>query len=109
MAPYLLVRREQFSVTLYGWACSHRCRCGQDPFQDNVVGEVEMFGGGSIMVWGCFSHDHKLELKVVKQTLTGKRYIDDILGPIVYPHFRAHQAACPILKDDNAHPTEKVA
>ena len=49
-----------------------------------------MFGGGSIMVWGCFSHD--LELKIVKQTLTGQRNIDDILEPIVHPHFRVHQA-----------------
>ena len=56
------------------------------------------------MVWGCFSHDHKLELKVVKQTLTGQRYIDDILEPIVYPHYRAHQTARPIYQDDNARP-----
>ena len=62
-----------------------------------------MFGGGSIM-WGCFSHDHKLDLVMVRQTLTGQRYIDDILQPIVYPHFRAHQAAHPIFQDDNARP-----
>ena len=56
------------------------------------------------MVWDCFSYDHKLDLKVVRQTLTGQRYIDDILEPIVYPHFRAHQSARPILQDDNARP-----
>ena len=56
------------------------------------------------MVWGCFSHDHKLELKVVRQTLTEQRYIDNILEPIVYPHFRAHQAACSIFQDKNARP-----
>ena len=92
MAPCLLVRREPLSVTLYGWVCSHIASTWTYPFHDNVVGEVEMFGGGSIMVWGCFSHDHKLEFKVVRQTLTGQRYIDDMLEPIVYPHFRAHQA-----------------
>ena len=53
------------------------------------------------MVWGCVSHDHKLDLKVVRQTLTGQHYIDDILEPIVYPHF---QAARPIFQDDNARP-----
>ena len=79
-------------------------RRGGDPFQDNVVAETEMFGGGSVMVWSCFSHDHKLDLVVVRQTLTGQRYIDDILQPIVYPHFRAHQAAHPIFQDDNARP-----
>ena len=56
------------------------------------------------MVWDCFSHDHKLDLKVVRQTLTGQRYIDDILEPIVDPHFQAHQAARPIFQDDNVHP-----
>ena len=35
---------------------------GQYPCQDNVAAETEMFGGGFIMVWGCFSHDHKLDL-----------------------------------------------
>ena len=76
-------------------------RRGQDLFQD---GETEMFGGGSIMLWGCFSHDHKLDLNLVRQTLTGQCYIDDIIEPIVYPHFRAHQAARPIFQDDNACP-----
>ena len=56
------------------------------------------------MVWGCFNHDHKLDLKVVRQTLTGKRYIGDILKPIVYPHCRAHQTVRPIFQDDNARP-----
>ena len=56
------------------------------------------------MVWGCCSHDHKLDFNVVRQTLTGQRYIDDILEPIVYPHFRAHQAARPLFQDDNARP-----
>ena len=40
-------------------------RGGHDPFQNNFVGETEMFGGGSIMVWDCFSHGHKLDLRVV--------------------------------------------
>ena len=51
-------------------------------------------------MWGCFSHDHKLDLKVVRQTLTGQRYIDNILEPIVYPH----QEAYPIFQDDNVGP-----
>ena len=75
----------------------------QDSFQDNVA-ETEMFGGGYIMVWGCFNHNHKLDLVVVRQTLKGQRYIDDILQPIVYLHFRSHHAAHPIFQDDNARP-----
>ena len=56
------------------------------------------------MVWGCFSHDHKLDLMVVRQNLTGQSHNDDILQPIVYPHLQAHQAAHPIFQDDNACP-----
>ena len=56
------------------------------------------------MVWDCFSHNHKLDLKDVRQTLTGQRYIDDIFEPIVDPHFQAHQAARPIFQADNVHP-----
>ena len=41
---------------------------------------------------------------VIRQAFTGQRYIDDILEPIVYPHFRAQQAARPIFQDGNAHP-----
>ena len=52
---------------------------------------------------GGACHYHKLGLVVVRQTLTRQRYIDDILQPIVYPHFWAHQAAHSIFQDDNAH------
>ena len=55
------------------------------------------------MVWGCFSHDHKHYLKVVRQTLTEQPYIDDILEFIVYPHIRAQQAERPIFQGDLAH------
>ena len=90
----------RFLLRFTDWRVRVWRRRGQDPFQDNVVAETEKFGGGSIMVWGCFSHNHKLDLKVVRQTLTGQRYIDDILQPI----YRAHQAARLIFQDDNAHP-----
>ena len=49
-------------------------------------------------------HDHKLDLKVIRQTLTRQRYIGDILESIVHPHFRAYQATRPIFQDDNARP-----
>ena len=41
-------------------------------------------------MWGCFSHDHKLDLKVVRQTLTGQHFIEDILEPIVCIHISKH-------------------
>ena len=53
-----------------------------DVDRTHVDAETEMFSGGFIMLLGCFSHDHKLDLMVVRQTLTRQRYIDDILEHI---------------------------
>ena len=34
-------------------------------------------GGGSVMVWGCISHDCKLDLVTIQGNLTGDQYIRD--------------------------------
>jgi len=63
------------------------------------------FGGGSIMVWGCFSHDCKLDLITVRGNLNGERYAEEILNTTVIPHFDDHTLASrPIFMDDNARP-----
>ena len=63
------------------------------------------YGGGSVMVWGCISHDHKLDLVTIQGRLTGQRYIDEVLDPVVVPHFDNHSLASrPIFMDDNARP-----
>jgi hypothetical protein len=35
-------------------------------------------GGGSVMVWGCISHDCKLDLVTIQGNLTGDQYIRDV-------------------------------
>jgi hypothetical protein len=35
------------------------------------------YGGGSVMVWGCISHDCKLDLVTIQGNLTGDQYIRD--------------------------------
>ncbi len=63
------------------------------------------FGGGSVMVWGCISHDCKLDLITIPGTLTGERYIREVLEPVVVPHFENHALASrPVFMDDNARP-----
>jgi hypothetical protein len=37
------------------------------------------YGGGSVMVWGCISHDCKLDLVTIQGNLTGDQYIRDVL------------------------------
>ena len=57
------------------------------------------------MVWGCISHDCKLDLVTITGNLTGDQYIRDVLGPAVIPHFDDHPLATrPVFMDDNARP-----
>ena len=62
------------------------------------------YGGGSVMVWGCISHDCKLDLVTIQGNLTGDQYIRDVLQPVV-PHFDNHPLATrPVYMDDHARP-----
>jgi hypothetical protein len=48
------------------------------------------YGGGSVMVWGCISHDCKLDLVIIQGNLTGDQYIRDVLQAVFVPHFDNH-------------------
>ena len=37
------------------------------------------YGGGSVMVWGCISHDCKLDFVTIQGNLTDDQYIIDVL------------------------------
>jgi hypothetical protein len=57
------------------------------------------------MVWGCISHDCKLDLVTIQSNLTGDQYIRDVLQPVVVPHFDNHPLATrPVYMDDNTRP-----
>lgn len=72
--------------------------------EKNII-ETVAFGGGSIMVWGCVSHDCKLALKTVRGNLNGQKYQRDILAASVVPHFDNHPLnSRPVFMDDNARP-----
>jgi hypothetical protein len=63
------------------------------------------YGGGSVIAWGCISHDFQLDLVIIQGNLTGDQYIRDVLQPVVVPHFDNHQLATrPVYMDDNARP-----
>jgi hypothetical protein len=63
------------------------------------------FSGGGVTVWRCFSLNCKLDVYVFVGTLTGQKYRDQILCPLVVPHFDDHPLASrPILMDDNVRP-----
>ena len=57
------------------------------------------------MVWGCISHDCKLDLVAIQGNLTGNQYIGNVLQPVVVPHFDNHPLATrPAYMNDNARP-----
>ena len=63
------------------------------------------YGGGFVMVWGCLSHDDKMDLVTIQGRLTGECYIHYVLEPVVDPHFENHPLATrPVYMDDNARP-----
>jgi transposase len=57
------------------------------------------------MVWGCISHDCKVDLVIIQGNITGDQYIRDVLQPVVVPHFDNHPLATrPVYMNDNARP-----
>ena len=63
------------------------------------------YGGSSVMVWGCISHDCKLDLVTIQGNLTGDQYIRDVLQPVIVPHFDNHPLATRhVYMDDNTRP-----
>ncbi|GFX88429.1 HTH_Tnp_Tc3_2 domain-containing protein [Trichonephila clavipes] len=53
-------------------------------------------------VWGAISWDTRSSLVVLQGTLTARRYVDDILTPIVLPMLSSRPGA--IYQQDNARP-----
>ena len=72
-------------------------------YTDCCVTEHDRFGGGSVMVWAGISIDDKTDLHVIAGNLSGVRYRDEILHPIVRPYPGAVGDGF-ILMDDNARP-----
>lgn len=68
------------------------------------VSEHDIYGGGSLMVWGGISWVGRIDLQIVQNgTLTGLRYGDDIIDVHVRPYAGAIGDAF-LLTDDNARP-----
>ncbi|GFU88784.1 transposable element Tcb2 transposase [Trichonephila clavipes] len=61
-----------------------------------------------VLVWGAIAYDSRSTLIVMRGTLTGQRYVDDILRPHVGPFLKGLPRA--IFQQDNARPhTARVA
>ena len=72
-------------------------------FADVNVRQRHRFGGGSVMVWGGISIHHRTPLYVVDGNLTGIRYLNEIIRPLVLPGLQQIGGGA-VLQDDNARP-----
>ena len=72
-------------------------------YQDPTISQRDRHGGGSVMVWGGISRNHKTSLHCVQGSMTGVSYRDSILQPVVLPTLQAMGPQA-ILQDDNARP-----
>ena len=63
--------------------------------------EHDRYGGGSVMVWGAVSWNHKSDLVVIDGNLKAQRYVNEILRPNVLPLVRRYNL---IFQQDNARP-----
>lgn len=68
----------------------------------NCVLEYNRFGGGGIMVWAAINRDFKSDLIIINGNLTARRYIDEIIQPVVVPMFQRRHGLT--FQHDNARP-----
>ena len=104
MAQDPLVRREPVSANVIDGRM-RVWRHKDTVYTPRNIPPIVPYGGGSVMVWGCISHDSKLDLVTIQGNLTGDQYIRDVLQPVVVPHFDNHPLATRfVYMDDNAKP-----
>ena len=70
-------------------------------YAECCISEHDRFGGGSVMVWAGIWHGGRTAVVVIKGTLDGKRYLSEILAPVVLPTVAENNL---IFQDDNACP-----
>ena len=56
-------------------------------FADCNIIERDPYGGGSVILWADISNNFKTDLVNINGTLTGQRYIDQVINPYIVPFF----------------------
>ncbi|GFS95709.1 DDE_3 domain-containing protein [Trichonephila clavipes] len=93
-------------ITVYGCGGALVSGTIPPPHTHTVLRHTARTAG--VMVWGAIAYDSRSTLIVMRGTLTGLRYVDDILRPHVGPFLNGRPGA--IFQQDNARPhTARVA
>ena len=75
-------------------------------FAPCCIKEHDRYGGGSVMLWGGIWHGGRTTAVIIKGTLTGERYLNEIVLPVVAPVVRVEDL---VFQDDNARPHRSSA
>ena len=82
-------------------------RLPTERFLDVCIAEHDRYGSGSIMIWGGITFDGRTEAVQIVGNLTGQRYVDEIITPVIIPFVQENGL---VLQQDNARPhTSSVA
>ena len=100
--PVLFTDESRFCVDFHDGRRRVR-RMPGERYADCCVTEHDRFGGGCVMVWAGISIDGKTDLHVIAGNLSGVRYRDEILHPIVRTYAGAVGDGF-ILMDEYARP-----
>ena len=79
--------------------CAFRCHIWHrrgNGYANCATAEHYQYKGGSLLVWG--SIDSRTQLVVLNGTLTGQRYMNKVLQPVVLSFIQHHHV---MLQDDN--------
>lgn len=76
-------------------------RLKNERYADCCILEHDRYGGGSIMVWAGIWWNSRTEIVVIPGTMTGKRYLNEIVLPHVLPIVEENNLT---LQQDNATP-----
>ena len=82
-------------------------RSKNERFADCNIIERGPYCGGSVMVWAGISNNYKTHLVIINGTLTGQRYIDQVINPYIVPFFRGNRTTYTLM-DDNTCPHRAI-
>lgn len=76
-------------------------RLKSERYTDCCILEHDRYGGGSVMVWAGIWWESRTEIVFCKGSMTGERYLNEIVRPIILPTVRNKSLT---LQQDNARP-----
>lgn len=76
-------------------------RLKNERYADCCILEHDRYGGGSLMVWAGIWWNNRTEIVVIPGTMTGARYLNEIVRPHVLPTVQENNLT---LQQDNARP-----